>query len=338
MCAEKKPRTSQFVRLWRIENGLLQEVSKSKLDVEDKLEGWIAKDISIIAPNLLVIGRQVPTDFGGFIDLLGMEENGDIVIIELKRNKTPREITAQVLDYASWVKNLTAVQIQAIANKSIGENDFESAYQKKFNKELPESINEQHKMLIVGSEIDDSSQRIINYLSDTYEVGINACTFNYFKDKNGEFIERTFLIEPSTQVVKQVTRLQNLTEEQLASKAENKGVGDIYNYLARGLVRLFDQKGTTRSSLAFTGRQDGKMNTIFSLIPEGSDPETGLKFQVYVKRFCKYFGISEDDAMKILPENKKEWHYTPEPEYSGFEGFFKNLDQAQDFLKKLQKN
>ena len=93
----------QAIRLWKIENDSLREVEKSKLDVEEKLEGCITSDISIISPKMLVIGRQVETSYGGFIDVLCMEENGDLVIIELKRDKTPREIAAQVLDYASWV-------------------------------------------------------------------------------------------------------------------------------------------------------------------------------------------------------------------------------------------
>jgi len=328
--------------MWKIANGILKEIEKGKLDLEEKLEEWIASDSSIISSNLIVIGRQVPTDFGGAIDLLGMEENGDIVIIELKRDKTPRDIVAQVLDYASWVRDLTAEQIQNVADKylkGLKSVSFEEAYQRKFNRdELPDSINEQHKMLIIGSEIDGSTQRIINYLSKNYDVGINAITFNYFKDKNGGFIARAFLIEPATQIVKQGTRLQNLTEEQLQSIADEKGVAEIYSYLATRLTRLFNSKGTTRSSLAFSGLQDGKMNTIFSLVPQESNAGEGLKFKVYSKRFSKFFNISEEETKMILPENKKEWHFGPEPEYSGYEGFFKTIKQAEDFLKKLQKN
>lgn len=338
MSIEEKPSSIQAIRLWKIENGILQEIVKTKLDLEEKLEEWIASDISTISPNLLVIGRQVPTDFGGAIDLLGMEEDGDIVIIELKRDKTPRDITAQVLDYASWVKDLTAAQIKDIADKYLKGVSFEEAYQRKFNHDLPDSVNEQHKMFIIGSEIDSSSRRIINYLSKNYGVDINAITFNYFKDKNCEFIARTFLIEPATQIVKQGTRLRNLTEEQLQSIADEKGIGEVYSYLAKGLSRLFDSKGTTLSSLAFSGLQDGKMNTIFSIIPQESNAEEGLKFRVYSKRFSKFFNIGEEEAKMILPENRKEWQFSHEPEYSGYEGFFKSLKQAEDFLKKLQKN
>ncbi|GAH92576.1 unnamed protein product, partial [marine sediment metagenome] len=99
---------SQDIRLWKIaQQDNLMEINKTKLDMEDRLENWLEKDISIISNELLVIGRQIETDFGGVIDLLCIDYIGDLVIVELKRDKTPREITAQVLDYASWVKDLS---------------------------------------------------------------------------------------------------------------------------------------------------------------------------------------------------------------------------------------
>ncbi len=54
--------------------------------------------------NLLIIGRQVTTKFDGIIDLLGIDRQGDLVVLELKRDRTPRETLAQVLEYASFVR------------------------------------------------------------------------------------------------------------------------------------------------------------------------------------------------------------------------------------------
>jgi hypothetical protein len=198
-------------RLWKIERGAFSEIPKGKLDLEERLEDWLASDISTVSPDLLLIGRQVPTTFSGPIDLLAMEENGDVVIIELKRDKTHREITSQVWDYAAYIADLTAEDIVNIANRHFRVGSFEEAYRRKFNHDFPDSINEQHKILIVGSEIDSSSQRIINYLSEKGAVDINAITFSYFKDGEREFITRTFLIEPTVQNIKQsTTKILNL--------------------------------------------------------------------------------------------------------------------------------
>jgi hypothetical protein len=42
--------------------------------------------------------------FGGRIDLLAIAPDGALVLIELNRNRTPREVVAQSLDYAGWVE------------------------------------------------------------------------------------------------------------------------------------------------------------------------------------------------------------------------------------------
>ena len=107
---------AEDVRIWEIlEEDRLEEMKKTRLDLEARLEKWLEQDISILSSDLLVIGRQVDTDFGGFIDLLCLDYNGDVVIVELKRDKTPREVTAQALDYASWVVALSNDKITEIA-------------------------------------------------------------------------------------------------------------------------------------------------------------------------------------------------------------------------------
>jgi hypothetical protein len=115
-------------------------------------------------------------------------------------------------------------------------------------------------------------------------------------------------------------------------------VGDLFSTIVNGLASLFDSKGTTLSSVAFYGIQEGRTDTIFSIIPKESNQQNGLKFQVYLKRFARYFAITESDAENMLPANKKEWKYgkNAPPEYSEYEGFFKNREEVESFLSKLR--
>ena len=68
----------------------------------------IVNDSRLLGTDLLVVGRQVETAFGGFLDVLCIDVSGRLHALELKRDKTPRDVVAQVLDYGSWVSNLTA--------------------------------------------------------------------------------------------------------------------------------------------------------------------------------------------------------------------------------------
>ena len=338
------------VRLWKINENQHIEINKPKLDLEERLENWIESDIEIIAPNLLIIGRQLETDYGGIIDLLCIDEKGDLTIIELKRDKTPREITAQVIDYASWVKHLAPNRVQNIAEKHL-DRTLDEAFIEKFNQELPEGINEEHNMLIIGSKIDSNSSRIINYLSETYGVSINAVTFNYFKENEHEYLARTFLIEKNRAQITQKTsskRRPNLTFEQLQNIADERGVGDTYSYLFNELQTIFQGMNRTLSSIAFTGQfREVKRASTFNLIPTDSDSSKGLRWQVYSLRFKEHFNLSEDQTDEILPSHRELWTYgTPGDQkryketdileqWSGYTGYI-NLSEAKQFIEKIK--
>lgn len=108
--------------LWQVADGKLEEISTSKLDLEKNLEDWIREDSSILGMEVLLIGQQVITEFGGRIDLLGIDRQGDLIIFELKRDLTPRDVVAQVIDYAAWVKNLTYNELNALSTDFLGKN------------------------------------------------------------------------------------------------------------------------------------------------------------------------------------------------------------------------
>lgn len=338
---------AEEIRIWQVEDrNRLKEIKRSKLDLEERLEVWLEKDISILSDDLLVIGRQMETDFGGIIDLLCLNRNGDVVIVELKRRKTPRDVTAQVLDYGSWVRDLPNEQITGFANSYLGERGpLEEAFKSRFGEELPDVLNENHSMLIVASEVDSASERIIKYLSDTYGVNINAVTFQYFRDEHmGELLARVFLIEPGQVEYKSQKRGSskrrvNLTYDELEELAEKAGFLSLYHDLFRGLNERF-YKGTTRSSAAFYGDVDGSVKVIFSLIPTKSTPERGLCFQVYSKRFQSFFEISEDVLVDMLPSTKAPWRYyhNADEDMTGFEGFFMTEQEVERFLKGLGNN
>ena len=86
-----------MTRLYKLTNGVLVPVPQGLLAGEDMIEGWVAEQPSLLGLDILVIGRQVITDFGGRIDLLGIDSEGSLSIVELKRDRTPREVVAKSL-------------------------------------------------------------------------------------------------------------------------------------------------------------------------------------------------------------------------------------------------
>lgn len=75
--------------MWRLEGSKPVPLPTTGMDNEKRLEDVLAEDITILGLPIMLIGRQVPTATGGYIDLLGIDAGGDIYVIELKRNRTP---------------------------------------------------------------------------------------------------------------------------------------------------------------------------------------------------------------------------------------------------------
>ena len=92
-----------------------EALAATRLVNEQSLEEMIVSDPGIISREWMLIGRQETTPFGGRIDLLAIAPDGSLVLIELKRNRTPREIVAQALDYAAWIEQLTADKIAHVS-------------------------------------------------------------------------------------------------------------------------------------------------------------------------------------------------------------------------------
>lgn len=175
--------------LYRISSdGGLIAVERQSLAKEEMLETWIEKD------DHLVLGRQIVTAHGGRIDLLTMDREGSLTIIELKRDWTPREVVAQTLDYASWVAGLTAPQIDLICQDKLGKS-LEQAFTERFDCPPPESLNSNHNMVIVASEFDASSKRIVEYLAKEHGVGINTVFFNIFGHNPDQFLATDWLMD-----------------------------------------------------------------------------------------------------------------------------------------------
>jgi len=189
------------VGVWRI-NGAPEKIAFSALETEAKLEDILVQDVSLISPDLMLIGRQVATAFGTYIDMLGMDADGNLNVIELKRHKTPREVIAQALDYASWVQTLSYDDIADIYADANGDKQFEQGFADAFETSPPEKLNQSLEIVIVAAELDNASERIVNYLSNNFGVPINVVFFRHFKDGDNEYLTRTWLIDPKVSEIK----------------------------------------------------------------------------------------------------------------------------------------
>jgi hypothetical protein len=191
--------------IWRVGASPVR-LLESTLSSEKLLEEMIVASPEILSDQWMIIGRQEDTGFGGRIDLLAVAPDGALVLIELKRGRTPREVVAQAIDYATWLEDLDAEEIARIYSRYAPGHDLADDFRARFESELDEAtLNESHQIVVVASSLDSSSERIVGYLSKR-GISINVLCFQMFDTGTEQLLSRAWLIDPiETQIASAVT-------------------------------------------------------------------------------------------------------------------------------------
>lgn len=182
--------------IWKMTDDGPVRLSYARLDLEARLEDMLVADPTMVGLDVLVIGRQVTTAHGGFVDVLAVDSDGQLHVVELKRDRTPRDVVAQTLDYGSWATGLTLEEVTTVFAEHNDGTDFEDAFAEHFAQPLPDVFNADQQLTIVASELDPASDRIVEYLAERFGVPINAVFFRHFADGPSEYLTRTWLMAP----------------------------------------------------------------------------------------------------------------------------------------------
>lgn len=183
------------IGLWRVDGPQPRKLVATGIPLEERLEKLIEDDPTILGEPLLLIGRQVPTAYGAVVDLLAIDLDGAVHILELKRNRTPRDVVAQALDYGSWVTTLTHEDVLETFTAYRPGVVFEQAFTDAFGAGPPEELNGAHRLTIIAGEVDAATERIIEYLNTGFGVPVNVVFFRYYEDEDRAYLARTWLLD-----------------------------------------------------------------------------------------------------------------------------------------------
>jgi len=203
------------MRLFNISNnGKFEEFSQIPFhaDHEERiLEDWMESNPNGVLEdgNLLIIGRQISTNLGGFIDLLGIDRDGDVVIIELKRDRTPRDTLAQALEYASFAEQLNIGQLESILQKyqnddSITLSDYHRNYFELSSEEAV-AFNKDQRIVIVGQRISDEIKQTSLFLR-AKGIRVTCLEFFFFQTDDGKnLLSHDVIVGNEPKNIKQIT-------------------------------------------------------------------------------------------------------------------------------------
>jgi hypothetical protein len=180
-----------------VENACLIEASKTKLDLEKHLECWLENSPWAIAQEpILWIGRQTTASDENstlFPDLLGIDKDGNVVLVELKKGRAPREVIAQLLEYAAWVSELSEDDIVDMAEyyfAKIGkkETNFGKEFSNIFEPDEIPHLNQSQRLFIAAEEVPNAVSRVCRFLRTSHGVDVQCVKFSVYKTESNEIL------------------------------------------------------------------------------------------------------------------------------------------------------
>lgn len=187
--------------VWRVDGDSPQRLSLGGSDKENRLQQWLIRDLSIVAPELMLVGKEVHAFDNERIDLLAIDRAGRLYVLELKRDIARREAVAQLLDYGAWVAELSLGDLNTLfekynPNRMAGQT-LDQAFKARFGHELPEELDATHELWLVVAGMDERTRRLCDYLAEHYELPINAVFVHVMRDGEREYLARAWLRDPT---------------------------------------------------------------------------------------------------------------------------------------------
>ncbi|HWY53005.1 MAG TPA: endonuclease NucS domain-containing protein [Terriglobales bacterium] len=302
------------IKVWEIDKGQIiarDNAAFADSHREDELEGWITRSPDILGEKLLIIARQLIIPEIGRLDLLAMDENGKLIIIELKRDLGPREAVAQALDYASWLWSVSENEILARANEYLQKNsgdperDLAQAFEDTFGKSVPELVCENHRIILVAAGLDASAERIVNYLARK-SIDINAVFFNYAELSDGKQILVRSVLVPESIRTGAAGGESRMTETALMAMAEERKTTELVK-VCRRMATFCNEECATTAKGSFRYWTHGGMVCGANASGQVSDPPAPpgeLDVWMRTDKLAEAAGVAEEVIKQRLSNFK----------------------------------
>ena len=136
---------------------------------------------------MLSLGCEIATAHSHYIDNLFLDGNGQLVVAELKRGKSPRDVTAQAIDYGAFAHQLTWEKLDEFALSKHG-TPLDIAYADCMHRPLVKTERPEHRLLIVAESFDQRVITAATYLINT-GLPLTLLKFNYFDIGKSKLLE-----------------------------------------------------------------------------------------------------------------------------------------------------
>ncbi|MBW6518164.1 MAG: hypothetical protein K0A89_06650 [ANME-2 cluster archaeon] len=171
----------------------LRNASSLKIN-EKNIENWMATEPKLLFSNpdsVMIIAQEISGEV--MADLLAVDSQGNLIIIEIKRDWSDRNTVGQILDYAALLASWEYEDFNDRWKKYKGVNAGDLFEEFKNFSENPDfrddEFLEQRRLFILASSVDESMKRIIKWLSELYNVPIDYVPFQFYENNGQVFLQ-----------------------------------------------------------------------------------------------------------------------------------------------------
>ena len=205
------------IQIWSINGKQAVELNQaSQMESENLLEDVLVRNPSLLMEDLILVGRQTPTE-GGPLDLLGVDGDGRLVVFELKRGTLSRDAVAQIIDYASYLDSMEFADLASHISENSGAHgidgidDFQDWYSNQDFVGL-ESLKPL-RLLLVGLGTDDRTERMVRFLAQNSEMDISLLTFHGFSYEGRTMLAKQVEVDGSEDSDSRPTKRRRSVDE-----------------------------------------------------------------------------------------------------------------------------
>jgi hypothetical protein len=227
-----------------VKDGKLEKYEKLSVDKEQKIEEFIEKHPKLLGEDIFIIGRQISTPIGR-LDLLGLDKNGNVIIVELKKGLPSRQVVSQILDYAVWGEELQYDDLNKIAkeNHLDGSLDLYKKFEKTFG-EVPTAFNQFQRLYVISESFDSKTTSICRYLKRS-GINISCISINFHKHNEHEVVNTELVVGSEETLIEEFGDVQTAQKETWNERLQS--TSDTNKNTINQLISKIEQKFNTKA-------------------------------------------------------------------------------------------
>lgn len=304
----------------------IKEIEFSDFNFKERydIQEWIESNPSILGEELLIISKE-----NSFFDntrerpdLIALDKEGNIVIIELKRDDSGTNLEWQAIKYASYLSRFSLSDIINMtdwyyskrsekelseADENYSESSIEQTFLEFIDEESLSNINNKQRIILVSHRFAREVTSAVNWLIDRHSIDIKCVQIIPFWDKD----KQSYYIQSST--ILPVSGIDDLLIS--AAKKQEK------SYCGAGPVKKNDE-----ITVFFFKIYENLKDELGSLLPDKKSRWAG------VGNKYRYFNLwyTTRDFWDNWGFSYRIWLYNEHPKYSS--SIVIRLEAGEDHL------